>query len=69
MTPFTDEPAGMTTLPFRLTDFTKVPLKLPPALLVLELNVLEIRVEKEVPAGRIRGTGGAGGTGAGEEAG
>jgi len=45
-----------------------VPSKRSPALLVFEPMALEIRVEREVPAGTIRGDGGgvrAGGTGAG----
>lgn len=51
----------MTTFPFSPAELTSVPLKLSPALLVLELSSLEIRAEKDVPAGRIRGAGGGGG--------
>jgi hypothetical protein len=58
----------MTTFPLRRTEFTSVPLKRSPAVLIFEPMALEILVEREVPAGTIRGDRGgvgAGGTGVG----
>ena len=51
----------MTVLPFRRTEFARVPVKDCPEVLAFELSPVESRVENEVPAGRIRGGGGGGG--------
>src|SRR5579875_1854143 len=63
--PVTVDPAGIAVTPPTTTEFARVPVKLSPAALVLELSVVPKRTERGVPAGTTMGWGAGAGAAAG----